>query len=529
VTYLARNSRKGFLSLKSLAFITLLLLTFASSAALLQVGKNFTAAIYSESGAVPPDAALGVGTNHLVEMVNGRYSVYSKSTGARVQTSTDRNFWISAGVSFASGTSISDPRVVFDFSSQRWFASMVDVPSSEMSNRFLVAISATADPTGTWKSVAFPADPVHGYFADFPTFGVDANGVYLSGDMFDSVGNPRGPGLVSIPKNDLLASTPTATNRTSFGVLNYTSYGDILQPAVTLGAVSGGGSVLAMGDLGYDFAQHSNIVAVTIQNAGGPGATLGSPTSISVPAYEVPIDPDQLGSNNQIPDGDTRFSAIVYRVGNLIYAVHSTEVSNRAAIQWFKLDALTSAVLDTGIITDPALDLFYPAIAANSDGGVVIVFNTSSASSYVGSYAMLGEPINGTLSFGNLVLLKAGVAGYNGPPGAPLRWGDYSAAVLDPVDPSHFWALTMYPSSSTAWATQITELIAVPVSLSITNSGGSIVLSWPGAASDYQLQSTPGSSPVNWTDVLQSPTSINNQLTVSLPVTGDAQFFRLVK
>jgi hypothetical protein len=141
----------------------------------------------------------------------------------------------------------------------------------------------------------------------------------------------------------------------------------------------------------------------------------------------------------------------------------------------------------------------------------------------------MGEPLNSTLSFGSFVLLKAGLAGYNGPSGTGIRWGDYSAVALDPVDPTHFWALTMYASSSTAWATQITELIAVPISLSIANVGGNLVISWPGAASDYQLQSTPTSSPVNWTDVVQAPTPVGNQLTVSLPITGDAQFFRLAK
>jgi hypothetical protein len=159
------------------------------------------------------------------------------------------------------------------------------------------------------------------------------------------------------------------------------------------------------------------------------------------------------------------------------------------------------------------------------------VFNGSSATNYVSSYAVLGEPINGKLSFGSLVLLKAGTASYRPSPPAqpPYRWGDYSALSLDPANPTHFWALTMRPSSTTAWSMQITELIAAPLSLSIASSGTNILLSWPRAAAGYQLQSTPTLSSPVWTTVPQTVILANNQFTVSVPATNQVRFFRLKK
>jgi len=276
-------------------------------------------------------------------------------------------------------------------------------------------------------------------------------------------------------------------------------------------------------------------VGVSVQNASSSGAaTLGSPAAIAVPAYTVqaPITIPQLGAAvKNIDGGDARISAFVYRIGDVLYATHSTEVNNRTAVQWFKINALTRNVIDTGMIADPALDLFYPAIAANTNGTVALAFNGSSATNYVSSYAVLGEPIGGKLSFGSLVLLKAGVATYHPSATAqnPSRWGDYSALTPDPANPTHFWALTIYPSSSAAWSMQITEIIAAPLSLAIAHSGTNVLLSWPGAATGYQPQSTPSLNSPTWTGLPQSVTLANNQFSVTVPAANHAQFFRLAK
>src|SRR6266481_897879 len=86
------------------------------------------------------------------------------------------------------------------------------------------------------------------------------------------------------------------------------------------------------------------------------------------------------GGLSIIDDGDARLSATVCRLNDVIYAVHSTEVDSRAAIQWFEINAVTLQVVETGIISDPTLDLFYPSIAANAAGIVMIACNGCSLS-----------------------------------------------------------------------------------------------------------------------------------------------------
>jgi len=169
----------------------LVILPERSAALTVRVGQNFTAATLGvDSIAVPPDGAIAVGLNQVVEMINGRYSVYGKTNGTRLQTMTDTAFWKSAGVSLPSNLEVTDPRIIFDSDSQRWFAAQVDVdPNTTITNRFLLAVSTDTDPTHSWHGFAFLADPDNGNFADFPSLGLDANAVYLSANMFDSLGS----------------------------------------------------------------------------------------------------------------------------------------------------------------------------------------------------------------------------------------------------------------------------------------------------------------------------------------------------
>jgi hypothetical protein len=507
----------------------------AQGALVVQIGRNFTGSSYqTDSFARPPDSDGAIGLNHFVELINGRYSVYSKSSGARVRTTTDIQFWKNAGVDLGANLDVTDPRVVFDTYSQRWFASMVDVDfSTQMNNRFLIAISDSADPTGTWHGFAFPTDPVDGNFGDFPTLGVDADGVYLSGDMFDATGDSVGATLVSIPKSGLLADPPDISGLTSFGILSYEARGNILQPAVTTGTASTGESVLAVGDLGYDFQPHTNLLISTIENAAIPGgATLPEATVLTGLAYSVPINPTQPDGSSNLDDGDARIGACVRRVDDILYAVHAVEVNDRAAIRWYRIDAAHHSLIQAGTISDDHLDLFYPSIAANPSGTVVIGCNGSSSNVFVSSYAVVGETVDGVLTFGNLLLLKAGKASYQSldSDSGASRWGDYSATSGDPADPSRFWTIQAIPTAKSIWATQITELITSPVALTVTFASTNILVSWPAAATGFQLQYSPTVPPTeNWARVTNSPAVANNQFTLSLPLSGNAGFFRLAK
>jgi len=216
------------------------------------IGQNFTGSSYeTDSQATPPDANGAVGPDYFMEFINGEAAFYNKTNVDTPIRITDVSFWSQAGVNISSDAVVTDPRVIYDPVSGRWFASQVDASATatdptHLANNFLLGFSDSADPSGSWHGFIFRADPTTGRFADFPTLGVDANGVYLSGDMFHDSTNV-GCGLVSIPKAALLGTT-NISSRTWFGVMPYASRGEVLQPAICFDG-SSSGNILSMGAL----------------------------------------------------------------------------------------------------------------------------------------------------------------------------------------------------------------------------------------------------------------------------------------
>jgi hypothetical protein len=524
----------------------------APAQVIVQIGQNFTGSDNSQTYLTPADGNGAVGPRHFVEFINGAFAVYNKTNGARVLRITDTKFWSNGGpggngdgLTFAPSDAVSDPRVIYDPASQRWFASQVDFDGSVAdptleSDYYLLAVSDTADPTGAWQVFAFLADPESGNFADFPTLGVDANAVYLAGDMFYGENNPFGTSLTMIPKADLLASPPVVTNRVFFGTMTYGDRGAVLQPVTCLDG-SSSGNILAAGDLGYDLQPHFNLVASTVLNPGTPGATLAPATNILVDSYTIPFDPTQPDGTDTLADNDARFSARVYTLDGVIFAVHNIELNGHAAIRWYRINAANYALLESGTIFAKNLDLFYPSIAANTNGVVVIGCNGCSINTYISSYACVGLTENGVTSFGIPVLLAAGSVNYHdrieeSGGAAESRWGDYSTVSVDPSDPDHFWTIQMLPiydssrGSGDLWRMQITELITSlpPPQLTIALTDANATISWPFYASGYQLQSTTNlTADGGWLPVLQTPYTNGNALSLDIPLAGPQEFFRL--
>src|SRR5262249_5159862 len=69
--------------------------------------------------------------------------------------------------------------------------------------------------------------------------------------------------------------------------------------------------------------------------------------------------------------------------------------------------------------------------------------------------------------------------------------------------------------------------LSVPVELNLTVSGSNLVLSWPTNFTGYILQSTTNFPSAVWTTNLQALVVFNGQSTVTNPISGTQQFFRL--
>ena len=70
------------------------------------------------------------------------------------------------------------------------------------------------------------------------------------------------------------------------------------------------------------------------------------------------------------------------------------------------------------------------------------------------------------------------------------------------------------------------EGMAAGVELTISNAGTNVVVSWPASATDFVLESS-SSLATGWTAVAAAPATNQQVVSVTLPIAGTQEFFRL--
>ena len=428
----------------------------APSASIAQtiVGRNFAASTYLlDSLQIPPDTMGAAGVDHYVELINGRFSVYRKSDGARLQTSTLNQFWTNAGAA-PTGTSF-DPRVVYDPHARRWYACAVDNRLGP--NNFLFAVSNAADPTGAWSGFRIDSDTDDSNWADFPMLGFNGEGVFVSANMpVLSAAQTRTSFLV-LPKFDLLQPAPSIANRTLFEDVPLAQTGGSPQLAIDASNAPGTSMpVLSMFNTAAGILQRTDITppaAPALVNAG----------QINVAPASQPPTVDQPGPKQNLESNDARFSGNTILHNGELFAVQTIADMGRSAIRYTRLDATTGAVLESAVLVDPVGRAFtYPSVAVNEFGDVVIGATGTSTTEFASAYAFVGKLNAGITSFNTLTLLRAGVDGYEVLDSQNRnRWGDYSATTVDPADPAIFWTNQEYVAGNDLWGTNVSELIVL--------------------------------------------------------------------
>src|SRR5713101_3512105 len=149
----------------------------------------------------PPDTQLAAGPANLVEATNDTLSVWTKS-GSLLST-YDLNHFFPVPASFV----FSDPRILYDAESGRWFLSGVAIDLANFDSELLIGVSATSDPTGAWNK--YPLAMASGVGHDQPSTGVNSDKVVISWNDFtgSSVSTAVFSGAVTwvLQKSDLLA------------------------------------------------------------------------------------------------------------------------------------------------------------------------------------------------------------------------------------------------------------------------------------------------------------------------------------
>jgi hypothetical protein len=399
------------------------------------LGQNFVGPRLGDTGAgyLPPDTCGSVGIDHFVAVVNANISVYVKSTGTRVLNSSLNSFFLGQDAG-------ADPRCVFDPHSQRFI-----VLSTNFSDRIFIAVSTTSNPTGTWFKTSFlvSQDADAASWPDYPTLGVDQNGIYTSSYM---VGGVFGMSIFALDKAPMIAGSPSLGTITAWRQLPWEG---AIQPCVTYGTPSG-----------EYLVSRRNATSLRIRRVNPPltAPTLTEVGNVTIPNHSGPPDVPALGSVAPLDALDTRPMNAVYRNGS-VWTAHGISVSSRAAIRWYQINPVSVTTQQVGTISDPVLGYMDGSISVNSNGDLALGFSGSHAGQHAAAYFTgrnAGDPAGATAT---PILLRAGQGTYNyADSGGSNRWGDYSLTSVDPVDDFTVWTIQEYARTGNNWGTWIGEL-----------------------------------------------------------------------
>ncbi len=412
------------------------------------------AALGDNNASIPPDTQGAAGPNHLMTMLNTQVRIQDYS-GANIATSSLNTFWFPSG---ASGPF--DPRIIYDPGSGRWLAT-ADDDAFTGSSDVLFAISSTGDPTGTWTFYKIDADPTNTNWADFPDIGVNNTWIAITNNMFSVGPNSfAGAAMWVIDKSTALAGGPLTLTvfPVGFDFGPFGSYGFALRPCLTFGPEprlyivdntgwsSGGTFLIRISEI-----TGTGPAPVWSQTAGSTFAGSGWFFVVNNFFYGQ-INAPQLGTAGLVRTNDPRMLNAVFR-NSRIWCTHSAGLpiggpANRTAAFWYQLDplAMPTPIVQSGVVDGGVgVHHFFPSITANALDEAMLGFSRSDATKYVETAytsRSSGDPA-GTMD--PVAVLKLGEDSYIKDFGTgSIRWGDYSATVVDPRNDICMWTLQEY-------------------------------------------------------------------------------------
>ena len=422
---------------------------------------------------IPPDVQVAAGTKYVVEMVNLDGAIYTKNGTLVKPFGLEFLFNPTVKESQELHVSITDPVLLFDNTSGRWFASISDITSHSIR----VAVSKTDDPTGVWRIYNFPFEFQSNNCSDQPFIGLSEDKFIVTVNNWGNDCNwysdnqsPefRGVQFTIADKTDLLNGSGSVRSIQSQADLNYFS----LHPVITLSPTTTL-LIATAGDFNHDKLQLLYIDGPSLYNL--------HIRTISYVIQDTHVAPDGIQSTEQssttrqqttttataakepkVSTGDARIQSAIWYQGKLWLAFNdgcfiSGDTKSRSCIRLIQIDTITNRVIQDFDIGALASSLYYPAISINRGGGNLgIIFGYSSHSIYPSILVSTRSPTdddNDLNSIKEPQFLKLGTANE-----LSNRYGDYFAASSDPSNTSIIWVAGEYHHSMAAWSTYIGKL-----------------------------------------------------------------------
>ncbi len=390
-----------------------------------------------------PDSQIAAGPEHLIVAVNAAWAVFDKAGRQLLQ----RNF-TDMFSPLVDDASIFNPKVIYDQFRNGWVMAACARSIDGRHSWFLLAFSAGGDPLADWwiwaLDARFDGGNRTGYWADGLGLSADNTSLFLTANMFSGQGNFVYSKLRILNKKELQSG----------GILHGWDFWQFrnpdgssafgLQPAINVGAPGAQYFLNATPD-GHGLTQW------TLMQQPRQTPILSRRSVPTIP-YQIAPNANQPTTDRKIVTGDTRIGSVIFRHGMLwtahTIAVNWGEDANVSTIQWLQINPRTSRVVQQGIYGAPHYHYFCPAVMADDQGNMILVFNRAGEMDmpeirFTGRYAT-DEP--NTLQESALLQQSPAAGG--------TEWSSFSGAGAC-LDDSSVWFIGQYSTTENDWATWI--------------------------------------------------------------------------
>lgn len=404
------------------------------------------------NGCAPPDTNGDVGPNHYVQSVNSAFQVFSKTGSSLYGPANINTIWSGFGGACQTRND-GDPIVLYDPIANRWLVSQFTAASPYDE---CIAISTTADPTGSWYRYAFQLSTSD--FPDYPHLGVWPDGYYMTVNWFTGGATYAGPRPYVFNRTAML-SGQSATFQTTSAALGSTHApqlpsdfdGSTLPPSGAANPFVEFGSTLKIYRFHVDWTTPSNTTFTNSANLTAAGFTQLCTTSRNC----VP----QQGTTQKLDGiGDRLMYRLAYRnFGDheSMVVSHSVSSGGVAGMRWYEIrnPSSTASIYQQGTYQPDTTWRWMGSVAMDRSGDIALGYSASSSSVYpsIRYTGRLSTDPLGTLPQGEATLYSG-----TGFQSGVNRWGDYSNMTVDPTDDCTFWYTQEYNGSGGwSWGTRI--------------------------------------------------------------------------
>lgn len=405
----------------------------------------------------PPDPSIAVGPNHVLATVNMKIAWYDKNGTPQFEqfldSTGDPGFFEEIG----GGSFTFDPKCFYDPHVGRFVVLALEYYSGSGEAWMTFAVSDDDDPNGIWfkyRTWALVSSQGSDYWVDYPGFGFDERGWYVTSNLFE-LGSGPGPGFLGGLLRVIDKSGPMSGGT-----------------AVWSDVLAGGASwqVTQVPDAG----EEARIVRQWSADTLELGRIVGPVASPSIESSLVAVPRVDGDGEASTPVGaglwivDPRIMNATMRDGTLWCTNHGrpSGASNACGV-WYAVDCTGAApVFQQGgaFQFGGAEESFFPAVAVNGAGQAAVVYGRSSPDRHPTleiAGRLPSDPAN-TMSAG----LEIG-ASVTSPSGTDSlnRWGDYFDATVDPSDDRTFWVVGELQTGD-GWITEIASFsLGLPADL----------------------------------------------------------------